>query len=721
MRKFVLAFVMMLSCVVWGQFTTPTIDGSIGSGEYGTHTNGQNQQFAEDRTFFLTWDETYLYVGVSGHTNFNDAIVLYMDIDPQVPVNSGSNSNGTLTGINYDGVTPTLPFRADFFAYVKSDYDDYKTDDGSGGWGTSTTNSLTKNFNAGNDVGEFRIPWSAITGSAKPSSFNWIGFMSYSGGGGGTFARVPTGNPSGTSPEMVRYYTVSSTANGSSTKPFSQDSYCHIGGDVSGFGAITVYDFTMNTGSATITRASGSGGVWNISNDLIIGNGSISFGTSSNAANITGEVVISSGATLTLGAFGGDLNIGGDFTNNGTFNCNDRAVTFNGTSAQNIGGSGSITIDYMTLNNSAGLTLNQNLSIDNSLTLTSGDINLNGKDITLGSSATLSETAGNTVKGTSGVIQTTRNLNAPSSLNVAGLGATITSSVDMGSTTIQRGHAERTGNANTSILRYYDISPTTNTGLNATLVFNYDDSELNSKTEANLVLFRSTNGTDWTYQGGNVNTSANTITLSGIDAFSLWTAGDSDNPLPVELTSFTARMTGTNVQLNWATASEIDNFGFQIERTLVTEGQDNTFSVIGFVEGKGTVYTPKEYTWVDNTVNRPGKYQYRLKQIDTDGDFEYSDAVEVVFEAPKSFELSQNYPNPFNPSTRISFTVPADSRVKISVFNAVGELIKVLEDGIREAGYHSVVFDAAGLPSGMYYYKLEAGDFVQSRKMLLIK
>ncbi|NUM72349.1 MAG: T9SS type A sorting domain-containing protein, partial [Ignavibacteriaceae bacterium] len=77
--------------------------------------------------------------------------------------------------------------------------------------------------------------------------------------------------------------------------------------------------------------------------------------------------------------------------------------------------------------------------------------------------------------------------------------------------------------------------------------------------------------------------------------------------------------------------------------------------------------------------------------------------------------------NPFNPSTRISFTVPVDSRVKISVFNAVGELVKVLQDGIREAGYHSVVFDAASLPSGMYYYRLEAGDFVQSRKMLLIK
>mgnify|MGYP001446795670 CR=1 FL=1 len=165
----------------FGQFTTPTIDGTIGASEYGS----SHSLTVDSRVWNLTWDDSNLYIGVSGHTNFGDAIVIYIDVDNLSPINSGSNSNGTASGTGYDGVTPNFPFRADFFAFIKDSYDDYKTDDGAGSWGASTTGSLTKSFSDANDVGEFAIPWSAITGSGRPSAFNFVGFMSYSGGGGG--------------------------------------------------------------------------------------------------------------------------------------------------------------------------------------------------------------------------------------------------------------------------------------------------------------------------------------------------------------------------------------------------------------------------------------------------------------------------------------------------------------------------------------------------------
>ena len=180
----------------------------------------------------------------------------------------------------------------------------------------------------------------------------------------------------------------------------------------------------------------------------------------------------------------------------------------------------------LVLTPTAGLTVNGTLTVEN-------DLNLNGQTITLGSTATLVEGSG-IIYGTSGTITTTRDLSGITAQNVAGLGATITTAANMGSTVISRGHAAQTGNGNEGIKRYYDITPTTNTGLDATLVFNYADSELNSLTESTLVLFRSTNtGSTWFDQGGTVNTTNNTLTLTGIDAFSRWTGGSTASSLEV--------------------------------------------------------------------------------------------------------------------------------------------------------------------------------------------
>ncbi len=157
------------------------------------------------------------------------------------------------------------------------------------------------------------------------------------------------------------------------------------------------------------------------------------------------------------------------------------------------------------------------------MTLTTGNLDLNEKDIVMDSDATLAETGGR-VLGT-GSISTTRTLNNITSENIAGLGAEISTSENMGSTVILRGHVKQTIDGNESIQRYYDIAPTSNSGLNATLVFRYNDAELDGKTESSLILFRSADaGVNWTGQGGTVDTESNTITLSSIDAFSRWTA-----------------------------------------------------------------------------------------------------------------------------------------------------------------------------------------------------
>jgi hypothetical protein len=201
--------------------------------------------------------------------------------------------------------------------------------------------------------------------------------------------------------------------------------------------------------------------------------------------------------------------------------------------------------------------------------------------------------------------------------------------------------------------------------------------------------------------------------------------------LPVELSSFSAIVLENSVKLNWRTETEVSNYGFEIERasSLTTPVQE--WTKIGFVQGYGNSNSPKDYSFIDDltlTPNLPaGRHglnrnlQYRLKQIDNDGQFEYSKVIEVDLGSPTKFELSQNYPNPFNPSTTISFSLPQSGNVKLTVYNLLGEQIAEPVNGFKEAGIHTINFSASSLNSGIYIYKIEANGFVQSRKMTLIK
>jgi len=184
--------------------------------------------------------------------------------------------------------------------------------------------------------------------------------------------------------------------------------------------------------------------------------------------------------------------------------------------------------------------------------------------------------------------------------------------------------------------------------------------------------------------------------------------------IPVELTSFTASVNPGSVTLSWSTATETNNQGFEIQRNNGSE-----FYAIGFVTGNGTTTEINNYSYTDRNLTA-GNYSYRLKQVDFNGRYEYSNVINVDV-APEQFELSQNYPNPFNPSTTINFSIPQSSIVTLKVFNTLGQEVKTLVNQNMESGVHSISFDASELNSGIYFYRLDAGQFTEVRKMTLIK
>lgn len=197
-------------------------------------------------------------------------------------------------------------------------------------------------------------------------------------------------------------------------------------------------------------------------------------------------------------------------------------------------------------------------------------------------------------------------------------------------------------------------------------------------------------------------------------------------PIPVELASFTANISGNSVILNWSTASEVNNMGFEIEKSKVNSQKSNEsgWEKIGFVEGKGTTTEIQNYSFKDDlalTRNLSHTLYYRLKQIDFDGSFTYSNEIEIELTIPVEFTLEQNYPNPFNPSTKISWQSPVGSHQTIKVFDVLGNEIATLVDGYKPAGSYEVEFDASSFSSGVYFYQLKTGDFVQTRKMILIR
>jgi len=187
--------------------------------------------------------------------------------------------------------------------------------------------------------------------------------------------------------------------------------------------------------------------------------------------------------------------------------------------------------------------------------------------------------------------------------------------------------------------------------------------------------------------------------------------------LPVELVSFSGSLNGNEVTLNWQTATEKNNNGFEIQRKI-----SNNWEKIGFVPGHGTTLERNYYSFKDNINNLPdGNLYYRLKQVDFSGSFEYSSEILINKTVPSDFSLSRNYPNPFNPSTLINYSIPINANVSLKIYDAVGNEVTTLVNERQESGSYQVVFNASRLASGIYYYTITAGSFTASKKMILMK
>jgi len=186
--------------------------------------------------------------------------------------------------------------------------------------------------------------------------------------------------------------------------------------------------------------------------------------------------------------------------------------------------------------------------------------------------------------------------------------------------------------------------------------------------------------------------------------------------VPVELTSFAALSNGEDVELNWTTATETNNQGFQVERMI----SGGSFEQVGYVAGFGTTTEPKAYSFVDTKLEA-GNYTYRLKQIDFDGTFSYSEEINADVEIPIEYSLEQNYPNPFNPSTTIKYSIPEEGFVKLAVYNMLGEEVAMIVNASQKAGRYEVNFNANGLSSGVYIYRIEAANYTSSKKLMLMK
>lgn len=224
--------------------------------------------------------------------------------------------------------------------------------------------------------------------------------------------------------------------------------------------------------------------------------------------------------------------------------------------------------------------------------------------------------------------------------------------------------------------------------------------------------------------GGNLYTTGYFSLSADFSSFSFSSLGDDDIfisrtgefTVPVELVSFTANSTSTGINLKWQTATETNNSRFEIERS----SDKVSFEKIGTVNGQGTTTEPVFYNFNDNS-QVAGVVYYRLKQVDYDGTYTYSNVVEVNSGAPSSYSLADNYPNPFNPSTKISYTIPEKGFVSVKVYDVLGKEVANLVNNVQDAGSYEINFNASNLSSGIYIYSLQSGDFTTTKKMMLMK
>ena len=381
-------------------------------------------------------------------------------------------------------------------------------------------------------------------------------------------------------------------------------------------------------------------------------------------------------------------------------------------------GSGSIPGGtYSALTTTGAATLTGNVTVTGPITL-SGILNTGAFTLTLASGATLTETPNNYIVGTVDAERALTGGAIEAAETFGGIGVSLTSTNNLGNVTVTRlsgaSGIVSVGNAN-GIARRWNISAQTQPTAPATVALSWVSNDDNNITLSLGRVYRLLQQQIPQWQqiaSGNYSSRTATFTTNALGEF---TISDANNQLPVELVSFIGGQHREGVMLQWATASELNNSGFEVER----KSQGVAWNTLGFVRGNGTTTEAQSYSFLDNSAS--GKVQYRLKQIDFDGQFEYSTVIEVDAGLPKQFALAQNYPNPFNPATVISYQLPVASNVSLKIYDALGKEVATLVSTRQEAGGHSIAFNANTLSSGVYFYRLQTENFVQTKKMMFVK
>jgi hypothetical protein len=396
------------------------------------------------------------------------------------------------------------------------------------------------------------------------------------------------------------------------------------------------------------------------------------------------------------------LTINGDWTNNGaTTNLNGTVIFAGSPAIQTVGGSASTTFGTLQIAKDAtsSVQLANDIAVNSALMLGSGTLLTNSYQATLSTTATILETESSYVTGNVG---TTRPLAANATETFGGMGLSLSpasGSTDPGNTRVVRttGTALTGVGTSQSIARYFNINPTVNTGLDVTMVFNYFTHELNSIPVENLRLFKSTTTTSGPWEPMSyTSASTNAVTRAGLTDFSIWTLGNSANPLPVSLLRFDAAASGATVALSWGTAAEAGSARFEAERSL----DGVSFSRIGSVAAAGTTTTTHAYHLTDTTLPLGATtLYYRLRQVDLDGSFRYS-PVRTVAVAAGSLTL---YPNPALAAASTTLAgAPAGAAVQ--VLDALGRTVR--HATADAAGTAQLVL--TGLPSGVYVVRADA-------------
>jgi hypothetical protein len=395
----------------------------------------------------------------------------------------------------------------------------------------------------------------------------------------------------------------------------------------------------------------------------------------------------------------------------------------------------------LTINGSGiNVTLAGNTTVNGTLTFTNGKLTLGTNNLTLGSSATVTgSTSSNYIVTNSTGVLTRNSVGGTETLYPIGTVAayspvwiTNTGISDNISVNVEP-DVSGTNNGDDRVKLKWNISEGILGGSVVTLKIGWllsQEGALFSSNRSSYAKLWHLENNNWTLAGNGenvLNTSAEPYTLysTNIQSFSPFGSGLNESAMPVTLSSLTNSVTGRNIKLNWTTASEINNAGFDVERLCNRQPATNNWEKIGYVSGKGTTNNSTNYSFDDRNL-QTGKYNYRLKQIDHNGNFEYfSLNGEVEVGVPAKFDLSQNYPNPFNPVTKINFDLPFDSKVNISLYDITGREVKSLVNESRTAGYHTVQFNASDLSSGVYFYRIitksSAKDFVMTKKLAVIK